>query len=52
VCGDSGGIQTQTGDLEEVNNKQFQMKQALKAYFPEDSETMAMTMNDGNNNRQ
>jgi hypothetical protein len=45
VCS-GGGIQRRTGDLKEVDNKQFQTIQARKAYFPEDSETMAMTMND------
>jgi hypothetical protein len=33
--GGGGDIQQHTGDLREVNNKQFQMIEALKAYFPD-----------------
>jgi hypothetical protein len=46
-CGGGDDIQRRTGDLREVDNKQFQMREAPKAYFPDDRRcSMAMTIDD------
>jgi hypothetical protein len=41
VCGGGGGdVQRHAGDLKEVNNRQFPDDTSLKAYFPDNSETI------------